>query len=202
MKSYWPQDPAFSTPNNFMRTLPSYINSALINGRRNKYEALHFSTLAASQFFADYANSHLAKGALPINPKRYQPFYAAYSQYEKQNLPHRAANTVLKLIEDRKLPGWIFDMLPLEEVRSSAKDGAGTAECWMKTFEIAIFDPILEGNVLKAPLAVIGGGVTGDLELRILGETKKKVLIEVINEAENNTARTNAQFLIKEVYDV
>lgn len=93
-------------------------------------------------------------------------------------------------------------MLPLEEVRSSAKDGAGTAECWMKTFEIAIFDPILEGNVLKAPLAVIGGGVTGDLELRILGETKKKVLIEVINEAENNTARTNAQFLIKESYDV
>lgn len=163
-------------------------------------QGFHYQTLGQSQFFSDYVNGHRKKESMPIPATRYQPFFNTVEAQRDNKIPARAANTVMGLISDRKMPGWIFEMLPpLDSIRGASDEHSGVGECWQNVFKFAVFCPKVEGDMLIAPLALIGPEVNGHIDLRVLGTGEPKYSIEVLNEAETPTARIGAQFLIKEV---
>lgn len=91
---------------------------AIEYGTKLKKEDLHLSELGISSLIACFVNANRdPKKSKPANPSDF--YYFQSKEDDGVVISDRCANAFLGLIKDKKMPGWVVPLSPIEKIEQS-----------------------------------------------------------------------------------
>lgn len=147
-----PNDPRFAYDAFFNYTPLDQIFKTLDLVRKQRFEKLHYESIAISILTAQFTEANTSKGGSEISAEDFQPFKSFVDKVERPEYHKAAASTLLELNRVGLLPTWVFSLLEYSAVKAAACDLSRVPYLWSNR-EVCLIHPRVVGETLKARLA-------------------------------------------------
>ena len=154
MNHWWQGDKRFSA-DNFGYQPTWLIIQALHYGAKLHQEQLHQEELGIATLSALFVNSNRdpkkGEAAKPSDFFYHKPLA------DEDKISFSACATFFSLVSDEKMPSWAVAIAPVEKLRAGKDSGVVSTIRAFVARGVLLVAPVLEGNRVKVPLALVDG---------------------------------------------
>lgn len=156
IRSLWPGYSQFEG-DRFGNQPVRVLLAALKYGKQLRWERLHQQELPIAQLTSMFFNANRG----PKQEPQHTADFCFFTPRTKDEIPAQCCDTFFALARDSLVPAWVVALAPIGKLKAGKKGGESSSTRAIAGDGIFIVSPRVEGNRLKAPLAVLEGVTAG-----------------------------------------